>query len=184
MSTIEKVILFVVLLVAGAGATIYVQNAKSNVATAYPTPTTPVEVPATPPVPTEPAPTPVAVTPPVPTPTVVAVPTVPKPIPAPKPTPTPAPVALLNKKATVVYHVPDENTESITVNVSIKSGIISDVSFSSDPTNPTSAEFYQSFVGQFSKSALVGKKLAGVSLSRVGGASLTTAAFNRALAEM
>jgi hypothetical protein len=84
----------------------------------------------------------------------------------------------------VTYPVPEEHTNTLSVTVVLSKGIITDVTFSENPTNGESREYYEKFTRSFNKSAVVGKTLKDVSLSRVGGASLTTKAFNDALSDL
>lgn len=84
----------------------------------------------------------------------------------------------------VTYQVPEEHSNTLSVTVVLSKGIITDVTFSENPTNGESREYYEKFTRNFNKSAVVGKALKDVSLSRVGGASLTTGAFNSALSEL
>lgn len=60
--------------------------------------------------------------------------------------------------------------------------MITDVSYSESTKDRESSEYYNSFIKSFKTSDVVGKKIEDVSLSRVGGASLTTKAFMSALA--
>ncbi len=81
------------------------------------------------------------------------------------------------------YKTPAGNDEIIYVSVTLnKSSVIEDITFSHDiPVKPISEKMLTSFKANFSKELVVGKKIDEVSLSRVGGASLTTNAFNEAL---
>lgn len=88
------------------------------------------------------------------------------------------------RQATVGYSVPNGDTENLAVTVTLTNGTISDISFSMTPTNKESSEYYNKFKNSFPKSQIIGKTLSGVSLSRVGGASLTTNAFNKAISEL
>lgn len=88
------------------------------------------------------------------------------------------------RQATVGYAVPNGDIENLAVTVTLTNGIISDISFSMTPTNKESSEYYNKFKNSFPKSQVVGKTISGVSLSRVGGASLTTNAFNKAIGEL
>lgn len=81
------------------------------------------------------------------------------------------------------YTVPNGNTEDITVACVVDAnGMVVDVTFSfGTPTNPESREYLGKFNKAFSSSLLVGSKVGDKKLSRLGGASLTTKAFNEAL---
>jgi hypothetical protein len=86
----------------------------------------------------------------------------------------------------VSYDVPEGHTEALTVNVTLDaSGKITDVTFAFDAaTNHDSGQYQNKFTSSFKASTLVGTKLGDVKLSRVGGASLATAAFNHALSDL
>jgi hypothetical protein len=81
------------------------------------------------------------------------------------------------------YTVPEDHRDEIKVVVIVdQSGKILDVDFSySAPSNKESREYLAKFDTTFNPSLIIGKKLEDVKLSRVGGASLTTAAFNQAI---
>lgn len=84
----------------------------------------------------------------------------------------------------VSYYTPSGMPELIHVNISILDGVISDISFSYDsPSNRESGQYLRNFSASLNKSAIIGKKITNVSLSRVGGASLTTEAFMQAIHE-
>ena len=110
------------------------------------------------------------------------------PTPAPTPAPKTVPQATQTKtlKKSLVYNVPDHMQESIIVTLVVDAtGKIADVTFAyNTPTNRESAEYLSRFNSAFSPSLVVGKKMSEVSLSRVGGASLTTGAFNKAVADL
>lgn len=83
------------------------------------------------------------------------------------------------------YAVPENSQEKIKVTIYVKSGLIEDVIFSFDPpTKHESAEYLSSFKKALAKMDFKGKKVSDISLSRVGGASLTTAAFMKAVQEI
>jgi hypothetical protein len=149
-----------------------------------PTTSTPDTTPEATPTETAPkTPTTPAVTPtPAPTPT---------PTPTPAPTPTiPAPVApkTVYKNGTYTvstsYNAPGRSTHSVDATITIKDDIItaSNVGFGGDNVN-TSTEYQNKFSKGY-QTQVIGKNIGTVSLSRVGGASLTTNAFNKALAEV
>lgn len=94
---------------------------------------------------------------------------------------TTAPSNVRSDSATVSFQVPENNTNTLTVNITQDNGVITDVSYSESTRDRESSEYYSSFVKSFKTSSVVGKKISDVSLSRVGGASLTTAAFMNAL---
>ena len=84
----------------------------------------------------------------------------------------------------VTYSVPENHTETLKVIVALKDGVITDISFSENPSNKESREYYTNFSKNFSRGQFIGKTLENVSLSRVGGASLTTRAFNAGIADI
>ncbi len=75
------------------------------------------------------------------------------------------------------YNVPDHNVNTITVNITLKNGVISDITHTEVDKDDTSKMVYVSFTKNLDKSKIIGKKISEVSLSKVGGASLTTKAF-------
>jgi hypothetical protein len=81
--------------------------------------------------------------------------------------------------ATESYRVPGE-TNKITVKVSIKSGVVTSVTTSHDYASSESADYTNSFSSEIS-GQVVGKGIDNISLSRVGGASLTTQSFDKAI---
>lgn len=74
-------------------------------------------------------------------------------------------------------------TEGVTITVTISNDKISDVSFAGTTDNSTSKRYQDMFASGF-KSQVVGKKVDDVRLSRVSGSSLTSNAFNSALAKI
>lgn len=92
--------------------------------------------------------------------------------------------SIVSKSATVAFDVPDHNTNNFTLRITENAGIITDVSYSVKANDETSQQYYSSFVKSFKTSNVVGKKISDVSLSRVGGASLTTKAFMSALSQI
>lgn len=211
MTNQQKFFLLVVLIVAGAGATIYVNTNKSNSGidneskniasnildnslsgtsqvgtnnqvsntnTTYKPSTKPVSAPVNTntqnSVPTGTTDTSVNTNPAVNNTPQTSVPT-PKPV-------TSSPVQYVDN---VSYNTPSGMPETIHVTVNILNGIISDVSFSYDsPTNRESGRYLSRFASSLNKNLIVGKKITNVSLSRVGGASLTTDAFMQAIQDI
>lgn len=86
-------------------------------------------------------------------------------------------------EAFVQYLTPRGSRESINVELTIEDGVIidSDIEYEA---NSSDARFYQSSFNSEYKSRVIGKRIDEVKLSRVGGASLTTAAFMKALDEI
>lgn len=85
----------------------------------------------------------------------------------------------------VTYPVPEEGRETIHVTVSLSAGTIEDITFSYDtPTKRESKERIGSFERAFQAMSFKGKKLSEISLSRLGGSSLTTHAFMEAIGKL
>ena len=85
----------------------------------------------------------------------------------------------------VTYPVPEEGRETIHVTVSLSAGTIEDIIFSYDtPTKRESKERIGSFERAFQAMSFKGKKLSEISLSRLGGSSLTTNAFMEAVGKL
>jgi|GEM_PF-1790402 len=80
------------------------------------------------------------------------------------------------------YFVPHSN-ESIQVNLTLQSGTITGASIQNSENDPTSAVFQEDFASSY-KSVVVGRKISGLRLDTVGGASDTTQAFNDALSQI
>jgi hypothetical protein len=157
MTKEQKILLLLVLVACGAGATYYVTQGNAN------TIETPAAVTDQPTVTT---PTPVTTNPATTTGGTVA--------------------AGKTLTQTEVYAAPEGNSNQITVTVVLdQNGVISDVKFDyATPRDHQSKERLASFAAAFSPSMVLGKKLSDVSLSRVGGSSLTTKAFNKAIADL
>ncbi len=87
---------------------------------------------------------------------------------------------------TVSYSAPNNNTEQITVTVILDSkGTIVDAVFSNaEASNKESKQYLAQFAKTFTTSLVAGQNINSVSLSRVAGASLTTKAFNKAIANI
>lgn len=83
--------------------------------------------------------------------------------------------------ATATYAVPKGFSNDITVNITVKDGVISSVSSDHDYTDRESGMYVDAFDSRLS-SLIIGKALDVASQIRVGGASLTTYGFNDALA--
>jgi hypothetical protein len=112
-------------------------------------------------------------------------PTPPAPISTPD-TPAPTPVVATKFKnasynATTNYTAPGRTNHIVAVQMTISDDIVTNVSvaYSGDPSSQSSQ--YQSRFSNSIESQVIGKSLDTISLSRVGGASLTTGAFNQAI---
>jgi uncharacterized protein with FMN-binding domain len=85
--------------------------------------------------------------------------------------------------ATISYRVPEGNTEKISTAVTIEEDIIKAIKNNNEANNRTSREYQGDFESRI-QSAAVGKKIDSLSLDAVGGASLTTGAFVKAIAQI
>ena len=74
-------------------------------------------------------------------------------------------------------------SESIDVELTLKDGVISDVTVTGDGLSPTSKEYQGKFIDGV-KNAVVGKKINGLKLDRVAGSSLTPKGFDNALSQI
>lgn len=101
------------------------------------------------------------------------------------PTPTTPvnPVVTSQKYSTdVTYNTPEEGKETIHVAITMKDTVIENIAFTYDtPTKRESKFNITNFEKAFQASSFVGKKLTEVSVSRLGGASLTSGAFMEAI---
>lgn len=103
------------------------------------------------------------------------------PVPAPVVPVTPKPVATaVTKTSTVTYRTP-AGSDPVTFIATVKGGIIISASSVTKAQNGTSIWYQDKFATKVSQ-AVVGKKIAGLNLSAIGGASLTTAAFEQFIA--
>jgi uncharacterized protein with FMN-binding domain len=84
--------------------------------------------------------------------------------------------------ASASYFVP-AGQESIKVNLTLSDGTISDVSVVNSESDHDSAEFQADFTNGY-KAQVVGKKISGLQISSVAGASDTTDGFNEALTKI
>lgn len=82
--------------------------------------------------------------------------------------------------ANTTYYVP-HGTNSISATVTVANGTVTAVKVSNDYNDNESGMYIDSFESAL-QSAVVGKAIDGLSLSRIGGASLTTQAFDEVLA--
>jgi hypothetical protein len=86
--------------------------------------------------------------------------------------------------ASATYTTPGRSSHNVNITLTLTGDVItaSNVTFTGDD-NKTSAGLQTKFAAAY-QTQVVGKKIDDVSLARVGGASLTTNAFNQALAEV
>ncbi len=80
------------------------------------------------------------------------------------------------------YYVP-HGSETISVNLTLKSGVIADVSVQNSEGDRESAVYQEDFASVY-KSYVVGKKITDLQLGIVAGASDTTQAFDDALSQI
>jgi len=78
------------------------------------------------------------------------------------------------------YRIPSNDFEPVTLTLTVTDDVVTDSTIAFDTTNEVST-LYQGKFGEAYKAEVVGKKLADISLSRVGGASLASRAFNKAV---
>lgn len=146
------------------------------------TPEVPVVATGSTPVATNTTPT----TPPSNPPTTQAKPTTPAPTAPTTPTPTPAPVVTAPTPKTLTskidYRTPSGAGTSITVTMTLEGTTVTAVD-STYTGNSTDKSYQNRFDGAY-KSQVIGQKLGDVSLARVGGASLTSKAFNEAVKQI
>jgi len=106
--------------------------------------------------------------------------TVPTTVPqAPISKPRPQAPSVYSYATSISYNVPNGG-QTMDVNISLQNKVVVSVSISQSKRGGTSAEYQQNFQNSY-KSYVVGKNINDISLSRVGGASLTTNAFNKAI---
>jgi uncharacterized protein with FMN-binding domain len=77
-------------------------------------------------------------------------------------------------------YVTPESIENISVTVTLKDNVITDVEINGTPQERESAQYQARFVGGIS-SVVVGKDIDQIDVSRVAGSSLTSGGFNRAI---
>ncbi|MBY0537998.1 hypothetical protein K2P47_01215 [Patescibacteria group bacterium] len=82
------------------------------------------------------------------------------------------------------YIAPSRSVHTVTTSVTLTNDVITatTVTFSGD-THPTSTNWQSKFTAAL-QTEIIGKKLTDVSASRIGGASLTTNAYNEALTQI
>lgn len=96
---------------------------------------------------------------------------------------TPAPGATYSETAS--YLTPRRTEQSIAINLTVENGIItaSEVIYDGKPVGQTSNDYQANFEKAY-KAVVIGQPIADLNLSRIGGASLTTGAFNEAVAKI
>ncbi len=86
-------------------------------------------------------------------------------------------------KSEIEYDVPQRHVESIEVEITIEDGIVTELKNTHSKTSEDSVYHQNDFENAITDQ-VIGKKIEEIELSRVGGASLTTGAFNQALDEI
>ena len=84
--------------------------------------------------------------------------------------------------ATGTYFSPG-GEDRISVTLTLKKDIITDVSVTPEPGSRTSAKYQDMFIGSY-KQYVVGKNIGSVNLGKISGSSLTAGGFNDALAQI
>lgn len=97
-------------------------------------------------------------------------------------TPEPATTKTVTSK-TVTYRTPAGNDNQIAVTITLNNDTVSDVSVNYNNGRGVHNNHQKRFDGEF-RAQVIGKTIDNISLSRVGGASLTSKAFNDALASV
>ncbi len=85
--------------------------------------------------------------------------------------------------ATSDYLVPHGGQEEIQVSLTLQSGTVTDVSIKNSESDVDSAQYQESFAGVY-KNYVVGKKIAGLQLGAIAGASDTAQGFNDAVGQI
>ena len=81
---------------------------------------------------------------------------------------------------TVNYKVPEGGSQSMGLTVTVNGAVISSISISQSKSGENSKKWQNNFENNY-KPLVLGKNIKSVNLSRVGGASITTNAFNQAI---
>lgn len=82
--------------------------------------------------------------------------------------------------ASIIYRVPAPEQNTIVVKLTVADDVVTTADVQNVANSPQSKEYSSRFLASY-KAKVVGQKLSDISLSRVGGASLTSNAFNAAL---
>jgi hypothetical protein len=82
--------------------------------------------------------------------------------------------------ASVDYRVPAPELNKISVTLTLDNDVVKAVTVNNVANSPASKQYESHFLPAY-QAEVIGKKLSAVSLSRVGGASLTSNAFNAAV---
>ncbi len=84
--------------------------------------------------------------------------------------------------ATGSYQAPS-GTESVEVTVTLKGDVITDVTVIGDATDPQAKQHQGEFIGGIA-GVVVGKDIDSIQVDKVGGSSLTSGGFNKAIEEI
>jgi uncharacterized protein with FMN-binding domain len=84
--------------------------------------------------------------------------------------------------ATSSYSVPHGN-EEIQVSVTLKDGVVTDASVQNSESDFDSKQYQEEFTAGY-KTKVIGKKISGLQISVIAGASDTTEGFNEALSQI
>lgn len=99
-------------------------------------------------------------------------------------TPTlPSTVYTNGQYQTIATYRSPGGTDKLGVSLTITNDVVSDANVTNMASNETSERYEDSFINSY-RSYVVGKKLSELKLDRVSGASLTTEAFNDAVAQI
>lgn len=78
------------------------------------------------------------------------------------------------------YIPPSNQTEEVDVTLSLKDGVVTDLSVTTSGNNPTSKQYQREFTSGIQEQ-VVGKPLNELDVHKVAGSSLTSSGFNKAL---
>jgi hypothetical protein len=87
-------------------------------------------------------------------------------------------------QVTTEYRAPGNARHTVAVAMTLANDVVTAVSITYGGDTVAASKNYQSKFDNALPAQVIGKKLDGIALSRVGGASLTTGAFNNALAQV
>lgn len=99
------------------------------------------------------------------------------------PEPTPVTVDTVTLSEDITYLTPARTEHKMGVTLTLEDGVVTDASIIYDDGEGFSNQHQERFDNAY-KAEVIGKSLADISLSRVGGASLTSQAFNDAVKKM
>jgi hypothetical protein len=97
--------------------------------------------------------------------------------------PEPPSATVVTESIDVSYLTPARTSHDMTVTLTVADGIVTDASIIYDNGDGFSNAHQERFDGAY-KAQVIGQPIDGIALSRVGGASLTTGAFNDAAAQI